>query len=87
MPKIKYILIGCPQCGTEYKVRLEKIESRKQFECLSCGGDVEVTQYLDLVKKTYRFSELVIDIEELAEIDGEILIPRIVKAAAKSYPG
>jgi hypothetical protein len=66
---------------------LEKIESRKQFECLSCGGDVEVTQYLDLVKKTYRFSELVIDIEELAEIDGEILIPRIVKAAAKSYPG
>lgn len=82
MPKIKFILVRCPHCQSEYKVRLDRIGS--PFECLTCSFDVETSEYLKLVEISYKYSEVVVKIEQLADVDGEVLIPR---RKAKSQQG
>jgi hypothetical protein len=82
MPKIKFIEVLCPHCGYEYKVRLERIG--QPFECLACGLQVDTEQYLKLVEISYKYSEVVVKIEQVASVDGDVLIP---KRKASSHQG
>lgn len=82
MPKIKFILVRCPHCGAEYKVRLERIG--QPFECLTCGLNVETAEYLKLVEIGYKYSEVVVKIEQVASVDGDVLIPLEKKSVSKA---
>lgn len=76
MPKIRFIQVRCPHCGAEYRVRLEKVESRQSFECLECGGTVPVEQFVPLLKLLHQYSVLMLDLEGAFTLEGETAVPR-----------
>lgn len=45
---------------------------------------METSEYLKLVEISYKYSEVVVKIEQVADVDGEVLIPR---RKAKSQQG
>ena len=75
MPKIRFIQVLCPHCQAEYRVRLEKVESRQPFECLACGGSVPVAQFGELLKLLHQYSALVIDLENTFTLEGDTALP------------
>lgn len=75
MPKIRYVAITCPRCGAGYKVRLERVEAGAAFECVTCGGDVDVRAHLDVLKLLYEYSAKVIEIEQGYRVEGDTVVP------------
>lgn len=75
MPKIRFIQVHCPHCQAEYRVRLEKVESRQPFECLECGGSVPVEQFVELLKLLHQYSAIVIDLESAFTLEGDTAMP------------
>ncbi|MCL5957848.1 MAG: hypothetical protein M1358_00775 [Chloroflexi bacterium] len=75
MPRIRFILVRCSHCGTECKVRLERIERREPFECLTCGDMVEVARYIPILEMLYHYSEIVLKVEDQGRVDGDVLVP------------
>ncbi len=75
MPRIRFILVKCSHCGASYKVRLERIERREPFECLTCGDPVALAQYVPLLEVLYRYSEVVLKVENHGRVDNDVLVP------------
>lgn len=84
MPKIRFIQVHCPHCRAEYRVRLEKVESRQPFECLECGDQVPVAQFGELLKLLHQYSAIVIDLESTFTLEGDTAIPRPSVTSAPS---
>jgi hypothetical protein len=75
MPHIRFIKLACG-CGAEYKVRIERIGEGTPFECVSCGAQIAVQPFAEVLELLHRYSELVLKIEERLEIDGDTVIPK-----------
>jgi uncharacterized Zn finger protein len=84
MPKIRFIQVHCPHCGAEYRVRLEKIETRQPFECLECGGSVPVEQFVEVLKLVRQYSVIVIDLESAFTLEGDTAIPLPLRAPERA---
>lgn len=76
MPEIKFILVRCPHCGEEYRVRLGKIREGQSFECLACGTMVALSEFISLVQALLDYSKVVLEVEKHGKVDGEVLIPK-----------
>lgn len=80
MPRVRFLLIRCPNCGEEHKVRLERVDSGLPLECLACGATVPVGQYVPLLQALNAYSTAVLEVEKHGKVDGEVLIlPREVR--------
>lgn len=75
MPHIRFIKLACG-CGAEYKVRIERIGEGTPFECVSCGAQIAVRPYAEVLELLHRYSELVLKIEKHLVIDGDTAAPR-----------
>ena len=74
MPRIRFIKLSCG-CGAEYKVRIERIGEGVPFECVSCGAQVEVTPFADLLEFVHRYTEIVLKLEERVTVEGDTVVP------------
>mgnify|MGYP007100154602 CR=1 FL=1 len=75
MPEIKFILVRCPHCRAEYKVRLEKIRTGGSFECVTCGDTIGLSEYVSLVQVLLDYSKIVLEIEMVDKVEGDTIIP------------
>ncbi len=75
MPRIRFIQVTCAHCGAVYKVRLERIERREPFECLTCGTPVQVEPFIGMLEAVYRYSEAALKVENHGTVEGEVLVP------------
>lgn len=86
MPKIRFFLISCPRCNAEYKVRLERVEDRKPFECLACGEIVILQEMGDLLKIVHDYSKAVIDLETHGKVEADtFILPKKVQVLPSIY--
>ena len=57
-------------------MRIERIGEGTPFECVSCGAQIAVQPFAEVLELLHRYSELVLKIEERLEIDGDTVIPK-----------
>jgi hypothetical protein len=73
MPRVRFVRLTCG-CRAEYKVRVERL-CDGDFECVSCGANVSVAEYADLVPLLHRYSEIVMEIERACQVEGDTVVP------------
>lgn len=73
MPRVRFILLRCPNCNEEHRIRIERVDGAP-IECLACGANVPLTALTPLLQALNAYSTAVLEVEKHGKVDGETLV-------------